>query len=242
MFPVGLAPVPGWSHSAQSIFFFFFFQKLSLVFPSQSRIWLTGYSHDHWSPTTVPGRAVWMRSVLYVAPDSTCSRILVIHSQHLNSPSRRNYSPSSYCFQLSTLLTCLVVGFFYGFSFIYLFVCSFSPQAIWESTRSHCSVIHPSEEMLWNGVRLAVGWFQQGMREDNTLTRANLGNNLHLPLFSFTSCFDPSDSCTCTVHPRSNTSCFHRCPWKNSVTPAGIVLSGWQPSKNRMHSRNFARC
>lgn len=119
MFPVGLAPVPGWSHSAQSIFFFFFFQELSLVFPSQSRIWLTGYNHEHWSPTTVPGRVVWMKSVLHVAPNSTCSRILVIHSQHLNSPSRRNYSPSSsHCFHLSTLLTCLVVGFFKRFYFI----------------------------------------------------------------------------------------------------------------------------
>lgn len=46
----------------------------------------------------------------------------------------------------------------------------------------------------------------------------------------------------CTVHPSSNTSCFHQCPWKNSVTPAGILLSGWKPSKSRMCSRNFARC
>lgn len=139
-------------------YLFFFFQELSLVFPSQSRIWHTGYNHEHWTPTAVPGRVVWMRSVLYVAPDSTCSRILAIHSQHLNSPSRRNYSPSSsHCFQLSTLLTCLVVGFFLGILLFFLdFFFVLSPPRLSEKAQGT-----QRDSPQW---RDAMKWHEAGCR------------------------------------------------------------------------------
>lgn len=71
----------------------------------------------------------------------------VIHSQQLNSPSRRNYFPSSsHCFQLSTLSTCLLFSF--RGSICFFVFCSFSPPVIWESTMSHHSLIHPNHRAL----------------------------------------------------------------------------------------------
>lgn len=150
------------------------------------------------------------------------------------------YSPStSHCLQLPTLLTWLVWVFFFPSGYL----------------RKHKQ---PSQgdSPQWRG---GMKWQETGCSTISNQVRekiihspelGKLVNNLSLvnPLLCHFLVSHPAlilqilAPAPCTVYPSSSTSCFHQCPWKNSVMPAGILLSGWKPSKSRMCSRNFARC